>query len=346
MFHFAKEVYLFFLLLIPCWVLIFAWQRRQRKNLLRQFADPALITQLSPSMSEWKPLLKFVILMLAYTFAVLALAQPEFGSRLQETKRKGGEIMILLDVSNSMMAQDIQPSRLERSKQAVSRLVDRLQEDKIGLIVFAGESYVQLPVTADYVSAKMFLSTITPDIVPVQGTAIGEAIRNGIRSFSPVQESGKAIIILTDGENHEDDAVAYAKEAVSKGIAVHTIGVGLSQGAPIPLPGGDANQFLRDKENQIVISKLDEPMLKSIAEAGNGMYVRASNAQLGLNTIFDEMNKMERTEYESKVYSDFDNVYQWPLGVALLLLILEAMTGYRRWNLGWIESLKLKLKLK
>ena len=342
MFHFAKDTYLMLLMLIPVCIIIYFWQRRNRKTALKRFAEPLFFEQLAPQTSEWKPLLKFILLILALGFSILALSQPEFGSKLQESKRKGGEIMILMDVSNSMLARDIQPSRLERSKQAVSRLVDKLSNDKIGLVVFAGEAYIQLPITADYVSAKMFLSTIHPDIVPLQGTAIGEAIRTASRSFSTEDQSGKAIIVLTDGENHEDDAVAAAAEAAEKGISVHTIGVGLPQGAPIPIGNASEDLFLKDKNGNIVISELNEEALRTIAQAGGGMFVRAGNAQFGLEALFEQLSEMERTEYQSIIYSDFDNVYQWPLGLAMLLLILEAMTGFRRWNLNWIESLKTK----
>ena len=214
----------------------------------------------------------------------------EFGSKLKTEKRKGVELMIALDVSNSMMAEDIQPNRLERAKRAISRLVDKLDDDKIGLIVFAGDAYTQLPITTDFASAKLFLNSVSTNIVPRQGTAIGAAINLAANSFSPQFEGNKAIIVITDGENHEDDAVGAATAAAQQGIIVHTIGMGLPQGAPIPVYENGQKDFRKDKNGQVVVTKLDEQMLQEIAAAGNGVYVRANNAEVGLNTLFDEIN--------------------------------------------------------
>jgi len=202
-------------------------------------------------------------------------------------------------------------------------MVDGLQNDRIGLIVFAGEAYVQLPITSDYISAKMFLETISTKSVPTQGTAIGAAINLAARSFTPDFKGDRAIILITDGENHEDDALGAAKAAAEKGIIVHSIGVGLPQGAPIPIDGGGQKNYIKDAQGNIVISKLDEDMLNQISAAGNGLYVRANNAQLGLNTVFDKVKKMSKAEYESKVYSEFENQFQWPIGIALFFLVFE-----------------------
>jgi Ca-activated chloride channel family protein len=272
-----------------------------------------------------------VILLVALAFFILGVAGPQFGTKLQETKRKGVEIVIVLDVSNSMLAGDLQPNRLERAKQAISSLVDRLRNDKIGLIVFAGEAFVQLPITTDYVSAKMFLSTISPKIVPVQGTAIGAAINLAAKSFSPDNKSGKAIIVISDGENHEDDVVGAASAASKNGINVDAVGVGLPEGAPIPLDANSGQRnFLKDENGNVVISKLDEALLQKVATAGNGTYIRATNADAGLNTILDEINKMTKEEYKAKVYSDYEDQYQWPMGLALLLLLMELIIFERK----------------
>src|SRR5690606_33781372 len=207
---------------------------------------------------------------------------------------------------NSMMAEDIQPNRLERAKRAISRMIDRLQDDKIGLIVFAGEAYIQLPITTDYNSAKLFLDAITTDIVPRQGTAIGAAIDLASRSFTPSEIANKTIIIITDGENHEDDPVTAAKDVAGNGIIVHTIGMGLPQGSPIPLARGGQSEYLRDQEGKVVITRLDDAMLEQISAAGNGIYVRANNAQVGLNVLFDEIDKLEKEELDTMIYSEYD----------------------------------------
>ncbi len=335
MFQFAHSELLYLLLVIPVIILLYWLSVRRKKRLLREFGEESLVQELMPERSKTRPILKLVILLTALAFFILGLAGPEFGSKLQEKKHRGVEIIIALDVSNSMMAEDIQPRRLERAKQAISKLVDRLQNDRLGLIVFAGEAYTQLPITSDYVSAKMFLSTISTNSVPVQGTAIGSAINLASRSFTPDYKGDKAIILITDGENHEDDALGAAKAAAEKKIIVHTIGVGLPQGAPIPLDGQSGQKnYIKDAQGNVVISKLDEEMLNQISAAGNGLYVRASNTQLGLNTIFDRIKKMSKAEYESKVYSEFENQFQWPMGIALLLLLFELLILERRTKLS------------
>lgn len=232
--------------------------------------------------------------------------------------------MVVLDVSNSMMAQDIKPNRLDKAKMAIARMVEKLSNDKVGMIVFAGDAYVQLPITMDYSSAKLFLSNITTDIVPVQGTAIGAAIDLAAKSFTPETETSKAIIVITDGENHQDDAVEAARRAHEKGIVIHTIGMGLEQGAPIP-EQGHPGQFMKDGSGNIVVSKLDEQALKEIAKAGEGVYVRASNTDVGLSTLLDEVNRMEKSLLEEKVYSDYAEKYQYFLLIGLLFIFIEFM---------------------
>jgi Ca-activated chloride channel homolog len=239
--------------------------------------------------------------------------------------------MIALDVSNSMMAEDIQPNRLERSKRAIARLTDRLNNDKIGLIVFAGDAYTQIPITTDYASAKMFLNAINTSTVPKQGTAIGAAINLATNSFTPESEVGKAIIVITDGENHEDDAIGMAKAATEKGIVVYTIGMGLPQGGPIPvLNAYGQKDFRKDKEGNTIVTKLDETMLEQIAEAGKGAYVRASNSDVGINQIFDEIDKMEKKELETRVYSEYNDQFIPFLLVAFILLLIDFLTLERK----------------
>jgi Ca-activated chloride channel family protein len=331
MFQFSHIEYLYALALIPLFVVFFAGALLARKKRLQRFGDTELVSRLMPDASTRKPVLKFVLLMIACIFVALGVAGPKFGTKLQETKRTGSEIIIALDVSNSMMAEDIQPNRLERAKQAVSKLIDRLGENKIGLIVFAGEAYTQLPITTDYVSAKMFLSTISPDIVPIQGTAIGTAINLAVNSFSPTSEAGKAIIVITDGENHEDNPVQAAEEALKHGISVYAIGVGSTQGTPIPVKTTSGQRdFIKDRSGNTVMTRLDEKTLQEVAMAGKGIYVRATTANMGLNNVYDEIGKLDKAEYDAKVYTDFAEMFQWPFGAALAFLLIELLISNRK----------------
>lgn len=331
MFRFAHTELLYGIILIPILFGLFLIYRRKRKRSLRKFGNPAILEQLMPEVSNARAVWKFFLFILALTTVILGIAGPQFGSKLREIKREGVEIVIALDVSNSMLAEDIQPNRLERAKQAISRLVERLSDDKIGLIVFAGDAYTQVPITMDYVSAKMFLSSISTEIVPKQGTAIGSAIDLGINSFSPDNESSKVIIIITDGENHEDDAVAAATHAAENGITVHTIGLGLPKGSPIPVyTGSGQKSYRKDNDGNTIISKLDESMLQQISTAGHGVYIRATNTRLGLNALFDEIDKMEKQELEARVYSDYEEKYQYLIGLGLIILLLDFLVLERK----------------
>jgi Ca-activated chloride channel homolog len=330
MFRFAHMEFLWGLLIIPLLALFFIWARFSRKRALRRFGSMQILKDLMPFASKNRPVFKFILIMLALAFLILGAARPQLGSKLKKVQREGVEIIIALDVSNSMLAEDIQPNRLERAKRAISRLVDRLKDDKIGLIVFAGEAYTQLPITTDYNSAKLFLDAVNTEIVPRQGTAIGAAINLAIRSFTPGGIANKAIIIITDGENHEDDPVSAAQEAVKNGIVVHTIGMGLPQGSPIPVKRGGQTDYMRDREGNVVITRLDEPMLEQIAAAGNGIYVRANNAQVGLNVLFDEINKLEKEEMDTLVYSEYEDQFQYFFAIGLLLLVLDFFIPERK----------------
>ncbi|MDA3880252.1 MAG: VWA domain-containing protein [Prolixibacteraceae bacterium] len=331
MFRFANQEYMVALLIIPVLIIIYFIFRRKRKKAIEQFGNLEILEPLMPNASKARPGWKFTILLLAISLLIIGLAQPQFGSKLQKVKRKGIELIIALDVSNSMMAEDIQPNRLERAKRAISLLTERLNNDKIGLIVFAGDAYVQMPITTDYTSTKLFLSSINTSIVPRQGTAIGSAIDLASKSFTPESESNKAIIIITDGENHEDDAISMAEAAQEKDIIVHTIGMGLPQGAPIPVikPNGQKD-FRKDKNGEVVVTKLDEDMLQQIAAAGGGKYVRANNTEVGINAIFDEINKMQKTELESRVYSEYNDQFFYFIAAALILLLAEFLIMERK----------------
>ena len=299
---------------------------KMRTARIRKFGDEELVKQLMPSYSKSKVWLRISLFSVAFFFFAIGLSRPQIGAKLKEHETRGAEIMIVLDVSNSMLAEDYSPNRLERAKLAISRLVDKLRDDRIGLIVFAGNSFVQLPVTTDYVSAKMFLNTITTESVPIQGTAIGDAINTAMRSFSAQSEKSRAIIIITDGENHEDDPVAAARQAAEMGVRVFTIGVGSPEGKPIPMDG----ELLKDKEGNIVVTRLDESVLKDVAAAGNGVYVRAGNTEFGLNPIIDDIRKMEDERYNSIVFEEYDEQFMYFMGIALFFFVLEMLIGERR----------------
>lgn len=342
MFRFAHPELLYLLIVIPLLIVFYVVMVGKKKKAIAEFGNPELLKPLMPLLSFKRGAWKFVMLLLALAFVILGVAGPQFGSKLQQVKKKGVELMIALDVSNSMMAQDIKPSRLEKAKMAISRMVEKLSNDKVGLIVFAGDAYVQLPITTDYSSAKLFLSNISTDIVPVQGTAIGAAIDLTARSFTPETETSKAIIVITDGENHQDDAIAAAKKAHEKGIAIHTIGMGLEQGAPIP-EKGQPGQFMKDGSGNIVVSKLDEQTLREIAKAGEGVYVRASNTDVGLTQLLDEVNRMEKSLLEERVYTDYAEKYQYFLLVGLFFVFVEFMIlGRKNKHLMKINIFKRK----
>ena len=291
-----------------------------------------------PEYSGVKTILKFTLLMLALSSLIFALADPQTGSRLEKVKRKGIDLMICLDVSNSMMAQDIKPDRLERAKQSISRLIDNLDGDRLGIIVFAGKAYTQLPITTDYAAAKMFTTTINTGIVATQGTAIAEAIELAANSFGESKHN-KAIVIITDGEDHEGNALEQADAAVKKGIAIYTIGMGLPEGVPIPeYNGAVMTGYKKDRDGQTVMTRLDETLLQQIASLGKGMYVRATNSETGLNKIFDDINKIQKAEIEEKQFSDYETRYQYFVGLALLLLIIDLFVFERKTS--WMKRIK------
>ncbi len=323
LFRFANPDFLYLLLLLPVIIILYIINSIRKKRALQRLGDFKLVGGLVPELSKIRPFIKFILLLSAVSAGIVMLSRPQFGSKIEDVKKQGVEVIIALDVSNSMLSEDIQPNRLTRAKQAISRLVDNLDNDKIGLIVFAGDAYTQIPVTTDYVSAKMFLSTISPDMVPKQGTAIGAAISLGIRSFSPGEGKSKAMIIITDGENHEDNPVTNAEEASKAGIIIHTIGIGSTEGVPVPVMKNGKKEYLKDVAGNTVISRLDEDILKKIAVSGNGSYVRASNSNIGLDEIFSDIKKMKKQELESTMYTEYNDQFQFFAAITILLLLAE-----------------------
>ncbi|MGB0916871.1 MAG: vWA domain-containing protein [Flavobacteriales bacterium] len=334
MFRFANEIWLYALLVVPVLILIFWMNARWRKSVLDKLGDAAILENLIPTFSKVLPRWKRFFFLLGITFLLVGMANPQIGTKYEEVKREGFELMICLDVSNSMLAEDLTPNRLERAKQAISRLVDRLKNDKIGVIVFAGDAYIQLPMTVDHSAAKLFLRSIDTDIIPTQGTAIGKAIELASKSFSANSKANKSIIVITDGENHEDDALEQAAAAVETGITVHTIGIGSVDGTPIPIyKRGQMLGYRKDREGNTVVTKLNETMLQQIAASGEGTYVRANNSRTGLNALMDELEGMEREEYDSKMFTSYEDRFQYFIAVALVLLLIELLLPSRKLKL-------------
>ncbi|MDB4901797.1 MAG: hypothetical protein JWQ63_1078 [Mucilaginibacter sp.] len=331
MLRFAHIEFLWGLAAIPVFILLFARLSFWKKKAMASLGDKKVVTMMIPEVSFSRPWLKFILFILAFTFLIVGIADPQIGSKMEEEKRKGVDLMILLDVSNSMLSQDMAPNRLENAKRAIAQLIDNLHNDRIGIIVFAGEAYVQLPVTTDYSAAKLFLTTINTNMVPTQGTAIGSAIDLAMKSFDFKDGTGKAMIIITDGENHEDDAVVAAKNAAEKDVMVNVIGMGSAEGAPIPLfQNGKQVGFHTDSAGHTVVSKLNEDMCKEITAAGKGVYVRATNDNSGLNIIMGQISKVQSKTYDSKTFKDFEDRFQIFLGFAFLLLIVEFFISNRK----------------
>ena len=328
MFRFEEPTYLYLLLLLPFLAAFYLYSNYRRRKAIRKFGDPVLMAQLMPDVSKYRPDVKFWLVFAAIGLFAVLLARPQFGSKLETVKRQGVEVMIALDISNSMLAQDVQPSRLEKAKRLVAQLVDKMENDKVGMIVFAGDAFTQLPITSDYISAKMFLESINPSLISKQGTAIGAAINLATRSFTPQEGVGRAVIVITDGENHEVSSEEAAKAAAEKGIQVSVLGVGMPDGAPIPVEG--TNDFRRDRDGNVVVTRLNEQMCQEIAQAGDGIYVRVDNSNAAQKAIAQEINKMAKADVETQVYTEFNEQFQAVAWIILLLLLAEMLILERK----------------
>lgn len=334
--RFEHPEYLYWLILIPVLIIIYILIRLRQDRIFKRFASMQMRNYLVPLRSGRRSVFKFVVFLLMIACMILGLANLQSGSKMEEVKREGIDLYIAVDVSNSMNAQDIVPSRLDRSKQAINKLISELKGDRLGVIVFADKAFVQLPITTDYGAAKMFLASVNTSSVASQGTAIGEAINLAMQSF-PDDERSKAIVIISDGEDHENDAaMKAASEAAKKGIKIYTIGMGLPDGAPIP----EYNQYGRmmgykkDRNGNTIVTRLDEDMLRRIAEAGGGMYVRANNSNVGLEKIYQDISKLDKTEIETQVFTDYEDQFQWFIGAAIVLLLVLVFTssGKKAWE--------------
>ncbi len=324
MFRFARPEYLYLLMLIPVLIGFFYYALIIKSKRLKSLGNKALLKTLMPEASHIRPRVKFYMLLTALILSIFMMAGPQFGSKLEKQKRQGVELVIAVDVSNSMLSQDLKPDRMSRAKRVLNHLIDNLQNDKVALMIFAGDAYVQMPLTTDVSSAKMFLSNINPGMVPIQGTAIGMAIKRSMQLFSNTDTNvGKSIIIITDGENHEDDAVEMAKEALKYGITVNVMGVGTPEGAPIPIAG--TQSFRKDKDGNVVVTKLNETMCSEVAAAGGGMYVRVDNSSAAVRALSSELEKLSKSEIESQVYSQYNEQYVAIAWIVLVLLVLECI---------------------
>lgn len=329
MFRFQEPAYLYLLILLPSLIALFFYSIYQRRKNIKEFGDPALIYPLMPTVSRVRPGFKFWLLFASIGLFSVLLARPQFGTKLDTETKKGIEVIIALDISNSMLSKDIAPSRLQKSKQLISRLVDKLENDKVGLVLFAGDAFTQLPITNDFISAKMFLSSINPSLIQRQGTAIGTAIDLATRSFTSQEGVGRTIILITDGEDHEPGAIEAIKNATSKGIQVNVMGVGSLDGAPIPIEEG-SNEFRKDSNGTVVITKLNEGMAQEMAQVGKGIYVRVDNTNVAQETIINEVNKLTKTTVETKVYKEYDEQFQVFAWMILILLIAEFLITNKR----------------
>lgn len=328
MFKFANPNALFLYIVLAIVVGLYFVAQRRRKKALCKYGTPELLGDLMPEMSVNRPAIKFWITFVALCFVVLVIARPQFGSKMETVTRQGIETVIALDISNSMLAEDVAPSRLEKSKNIISRLVDDFADDKVGLIVFAGDAFIQLPITSDFISAKMFLESIEPSLISRQGTNIKAAIDMAMRSFTSKEGVGKAVIIITDGENHEGGAKEAAKTAAEKGMMVYVMGVGSPEGSPIPV--GRSGEFQRDKEGNIVVTKLNEQMCQEIAAAGNGVYIRIDNTNNAQRLLQKEIDKLAKADIETITYSEYDEQFMVMAWIAFVLLLIELLIATKK----------------
>ena len=320
MFRFGEPQYLYLLIVLPLLAVFYFYSNYRRRKKLREYGSPELLAHLMPDVSKYRPDVKFWLTLSALAMVIFMLARPQFGSKM--------ETVVALDISNSMLAQDVTPSRLEKSKKLISRLVETFNNDKVAMIVFAGEAFTQLPITSDYVSAKMFLETISPSLITTQGTDIRGAIDLAMKSFTPNEGVGRAIVLITDGENHEGGAIEAAQEAAKKGMRVFVLGVGSPDGSPIPVEG--TNEFRRDKDGNVVVTRLNEQMCQEIAKAGNGIYVRVDNTNNAERALNAEINKLAKADVETQVFTEFDEQFQVLAWLAILLLAADLMILNRK----------------
>lgn len=340
MFRFENPEYFYFLLIIPISVALFVVGRIIREKMLARFGEKSLLSRLMPDYSNVRPILKLILWNIAMIILTIAMANPQIGTKLVKAKQKGIDMMICLDVSNSMLAEDVKPNRLENAKLAIRKLVEQLQGDRIGIIVFADKAYIQLPITSDYAAAEMFINNINTRLIPTQGTALAQAISMAKASLQSETRS-KAIILITDGEDHEGDVLTEAEKAAAEGIRIYTIGIGTPEGSPIPIVNekGEITGYKKDAQGNTIITRLDEITLQKVASTGQGIYIRAQNTNQALRKIFEEINKLEKTEFDTQLFSEYESWYPYFLWIAFVLLVLEMLIPARKSH--WAKRINL-----
>lgn len=340
MYQLEEPTYFIYLASIPVifvlFLLVLWWKKRKQK----QFADSGLMKKLSPQMSTFKSFLKIGVICVALAFLVIALVNPKMGTKLETIKRQGVDIVFALDVSKSMLAEDIAPSRLEKAKQIITKIIDNLGSDRVGVIIYAGNSYPLLPITTDHAAAKMFLQNADPDMVSSQGTAINEAINRGITYFDMKERTNRFLFIVSDGEDHEENVAYAAEDATKAGIKIFTIGIGTEKGGPIPIKeNGNVISYKKDNKGEVVITQLKPEVLSEIASEGNGKYIDGNRTQETIKTIEDLLLKAEKNEFETKQFSDYKDQFQWFIGFGLLFLLIDVLLLEKKTK--WIQKLNL-----
>lgn len=337
MFRFENPEYLVLLGVLILTALCYYYALFKRQRNIAKIGDKELVKMLFDGDCRWRTEVKFWLLQLALLCLIIGVARPEFGSKVEIRERQGIEAVIAMDVSNSMLAEDVRPNRLEKAKMMLSNMVDGLSEDKVGLIVFAGQAFVQMPITSDYVSAKIFLEQMNPGMVSIQGTDMAEAIRLAMRSFTPDEDVTRAIFLITDGEDNEQGAVEAAKEAAKAGIRIFVLGIGDPAGAPIPIPG--TNAYITDEQGNTVVSKLCEDICQAIAQAGNGAYIYVDNSTSAQSKLDAQLEKLEKSAMENQVFSEYDEQFQGFILLAMFFLIVEIIILERRSNVNILSKL-------
>lgn len=340
MYQIEEPTYFYYLAIIPIIVVVFLLVFLWKKRIQKQFADHNLIPKLSPEKSTFKSFLKITVFCLALAFLIFSLTNPKMGTKLETLKRQGVDIVFALDVSKSMVAEDIAPNRLEKAKQIITKIVENLGSDRVGIIIYAGNSYPLLPITTDYAAAKMFLQNANTDMVSSQGTAINDAIERAISYYDNDEQTNRFLVIVSDGEDHEENTLELAKEAAEKGIKIYTVGIGTAKGGPIPLKeNGRVIGYKKDNRGMVVVTQMNEQILRDISNAGNGKYINGNKTTETIASIKDILDKAEKSEFETKQFSDYEDQFQWFVGIGLLLLIIDVTLLEKKTK--WIQKLNL-----
>jgi len=340
MYQIEEPTYFYYLAIIPAIVVVFLLVLWWKKRIQKQFADHKLIQKLSPEKSTFKSFLKITVICLALAFLIISLTNPKMGTKLETVKREGVDIVFALDVSKSMVAEDIAPNRLEKAKQIITKIVENLGSDRVGIIIYAGNSYPLLPITTDYAAAKMFLQNANTEMVSSQGTAINDAIERALTYYDDNEQTNRFLVIVSDGEDHEENTLELAKQAAEKGIKIYTVGIGTAKGGPIPLKeNGRVMGYKKDSKGMVVVTQMNEQILRDIANAGNGKYINGNKTQETIASIKEVLEKAEKNEFETKQFSDYEDQFQWFIGIGLLLLIVDVTLLEKKTK--WIQKLNL-----